>query len=70
MSEFKEMEREEAEISNRGKAGSLQGRWLIPANGVKKSDICLLIVFPAEIQGKRSPRSLGLGGKRRKGVGG
>lgn len=53
----------------RGKAGSLQGRWLILANGVKKSDIWLLVVLPAEIQGKRSCTTLGLGWRRRKGVG-
>jgi hypothetical protein len=33
------------------------GKMLIPAKGVKKSDIWLLVVFPAEIQGKRSSRS-------------
>ena len=68
----KEMGREEAERSNGdgGKAGSLQGRWPILANGVKKSDIWLLAVFPAEIQGKRSPTSLSLGERRRKRVGG
>ena len=42
------------DLTGRGeKAGSLQGRWPILANGVKKSDIWLLVVFPAEIQGKR-----------------
>lgn len=59
------------DLTGRGeKAGSLQGRWPILANGVKKSDIWLLVVFPAEIQGKSSPTSLSLGETRRKRVGG
>lgn len=55
MSELKEMEREEAERSNaEGRPEVYRKRWLILANGVEKSDIWLLVVFPAEIQGKRS----------------
>lgn len=47
MSELKEMECEEAESPR-----SLQRIWLIPANGVKKSDIWLLVCFWLKFRAK------------------
>lgn len=72
MCQPKEMGLEEAERSNGegGKGRKFTGKMANPCQGVKKSDIWLLVVFPAEIQGKSSPTSLSLGERRRKRVGG